>query len=166
VIEVARLIADPPPEGLVQYLEHWRDLVGATKPGDHQAVFDKMVWATDFLIDKLRLFQPLPAGMQCPEEVTIALAVLPKVRKRLAPMVAPRPKRRPTNIFHEACARVVVNACHRFGMPKAKDRLYEVCQAYWEACGGEEVRDWRRDVREILAGPPWLDRTLEAYISR
>jgi hypothetical protein len=172
MIEVAKLIADPVPDGLVDYLDHFRDLVGATRPEDRQVIFDRMLWSCDHLIHHLPFFEHLPAGLQCPEDVAIALHVLPRVRRLLAPMVKPKATNRPTNVFKLTAAEVIVVACRHLHPRITRDRQHEVCQSYWEACGGEvgDADDWWRHCTKARTSDCHLQeqafKACAAYVSR
>jgi hypothetical protein len=166
---VAALILNPPPAALIDYLEHFRDLIGASKPGDHQSISDKMIWSIDHLIRWLPAFQHLPAGMGCPKDIAIALEVLPRVRKYLEPMLAPKARNRPTNVPKKAVAEIIVTACRHYHPEIARGRLYEVCETYWQACGGApgDLDHWWRLVTPALkAKHPFFEMVLTTHGSR
>jgi hypothetical protein len=151
--KVAKLIADPVPEGLVDYLDHFRDFIGSAKPGHRRDEFARMIWSIDFLIPRLEGFQHLPLGLQCPDDVADVLRALPRIRRMLEPMAKPPGRKRPPNVFKKDCAGVVVVACRRFNPDITRDRLHEICQAYWEACGaaGGDAGDWWWHCTEAFA---------------
>jgi hypothetical protein len=136
--EVARLIADPPPEWMIVGLEHFSDGLAPTNVDREHffRVIDQMRDATDTLLRWLPLFEHLPYGLSCPKEVEVALAVLPSIRASLERVQ--RKPGKPPNVPQELCAGVISEAWRRhYGQVNPRsDRLYEACQAYWEACGG------------------------------
>jgi hypothetical protein len=164
--EVEKLIADPPPPGLIDYLGHFRDFVGASRPDARREMFGRMIWSIDYLVDYLSFFQQLPLDMQCPDDVAVALTVLPRIRKMLAPAAEPPGRKRPVNVFKKTAAAIIVTACRRFHWPISRDELHNICQAYWEACGAPEgdAGDWWRHGTEALAGEHHLaERAISAY---
>jgi hypothetical protein len=168
--EVAKLIVDPPPDGLSDYLEYFREFVGATRARaqDLPNPWDEMVRSCDHLIRWLPTFQSTPLKYYS-NDVAIALTVLPRIRRTLALMVEKPGRKRPPNVFKKTAARVVVTACRRLCWPIGRDALHEVCQAYWEACGAAsgDAGDWWRDVTKALKSDhPFFEKLLTAYISR
>jgi len=156
---VGRTIAGgPPPKWLMRGLGHFSDHLGAVaittgEAKRFNAMFSRMSDAADRLIKGLPLFENLRLGLQCPDDVAIALDVLPRIKKTLALLAKPSGKKRP-NVLRVTCAAVVVEAW-RLSRGKAEprsDQLYRACEEYWKACGGEpigpkgDIGNWRRHV--------------------
>jgi hypothetical protein len=122
---------------MITGLEHFRlDLKPGMIDRDHFfRVFKQMRDATDTLLRYLPLFEHLPFGMSC-SKVQVVLALLPSIRKELARIQ--RKPGKPPKIEQRLCASVIVETWRRHhGEVKPRsERLYEACQAYWEACGG------------------------------
>ena len=116
--------------------------------------------ATDRLIKFLpQAFSRLPYGVRYPDDVAIALSVLPKIKERLAKsMNAPRRKggQKP-NVPRKVCVDVVIEAWRIVhGKPKPESpELWTACNEYWQACGreyrGSDVDTWREDCRDAVA---------------
>ena len=172
--EVASIIAKGlPPEWLVLGLEHFSGLLGLdpmTSDEDKQIrkSLSEMDYAADLLIRRLPLFAILHAGVQCPDDVALALDVLPRIRKLLACVAKPPARKggQHPNTLRKICAAVVVEAwriIHRKPEPRSVE-LWEACNKYWQACGGEyrgEVVDnWRRDAEEAAEGNNAFIRTV------
>jgi hypothetical protein len=162
-IPVARTIAVPPPEWLMVGLEHFSGFVGASQStrDEHQRftkVVERMYAATDLLIKYLPMYSFMPAALAIPEDVKVALDVLPRIKKDLARVINRKPRGggpRP-NVLRGVCAAVIVEAwklVHRKVEPRSI-KLLEACDAYWRACGGkhrgEDIENWRRDVEQAV----------------
>jgi hypothetical protein len=172
--KVALTIAKgPPPEWLVLGLEHWSGFLGLDAVTSNEAkgfakIFGDMDYATGLLIKWLPLFNATPAGLQCPDDVAIALDVLPRIKKVLALLAKPSKRgggKRP-NMQRKACAKVIVEAwrlIHRDPEPYSP-KLWDACNEYWLACGreyrGEDVETWRRDAGEAVKRPDALIRAV------
>jgi hypothetical protein len=163
-IPVARIIADPPPEWLMVGLEHFSGFVGggrSTSDEDKRStkIFGRMHDAADLLIKYLPLYSSMPSGLSIPDDVIIALDVLPRIKKDLARVVNRKPRgggQRP-NVRRQFCAAVVVEACKLLHekMPPKETLIANACNEYWQACGGEYRGDdyaeaWRRDVEQAI----------------
>jgi hypothetical protein len=111
---VARLIADPVPPGLLDYLEYFRDFVGAARPDPRRDKFGQLLYSIDDLMEWLPFFQHLPLGLECPDDVAVALKVLPRVRRLLEPLAVPPGRKRLPNVFKQTAAEIIVTACRRF----------------------------------------------------
>jgi hypothetical protein len=105
------------PEWLLSGLAYLSELVGANiKTPDWQKeqkrTFEAMQNAADLLIKKLSIFAPGVLGFQCPDDIAVALVVLPKIRDHLGLLIEPSSRKggpRP-NILRKFCAAVVVEA--------------------------------------------------------
>jgi len=133
-----------PPEWLLCGLEHFSSFVGeepitTAEANKLRPIITRMHYELGHLIELLPLFQHLPLSLECPDDVAVALEVLPRIRAALAIIAKPPRKKRP-NVPHQFCAAVVVEAWTLIhGKPDPlPDRLREACQEYWEACGGGE----------------------------
>lgn len=155
---VGALIAQgPAPAWLVLGLEHFSFGIGGgdfTKEDQKKfaEVLEEMERACDTLIQSLPLLEHIGFGVQCPEEVRVALEILPVIKAGLphtTRIIATRPA-----TTQGICAAVVVEACKFFDEPKPSgETLCAVCQAYWVACGRGELdrTDWPRDVKQAIA---------------
>lgn len=171
-IPVARIIANPPPEWLMIGL----GFAGASRStsDEHQRftkVVERMYAATDLLIKYLPMYSFMPAGLAIPEDVKVALDVLPRIRKDLTRIVNQKPRGggpRP-NVPRGVCASVVVEAwklVHGKAEPRSI-KLLQACDAYWQACSGEtrgeDVENWRRDVEQaVTTNQEWIRDILVA----
>jgi hypothetical protein len=175
--KVAALIANgkPAPDWLPRGLAHFHSFVSEAPITTQEAkrlrpIIDRMHGDLDYLIKFLPLFQRLPL-LSCPDDVAVALDVLPRIRKVLA-VIALSPRRKRPNVRRQFCAAVVFEAWSLIhgGRPSPiPDRLREACQEYWEACGGGAggIEDWRRHVKEAAATENGLIRkVLSAYTTR
>jgi hypothetical protein len=153
---VAEMIArSPPPEWLITGLEHFSDFVAAEQTSrDDAKEYGRQLWrmhdAADVLIKWLPLFGHLPAGHAFPDDVLIALDVLPRIRGSLARALAAEGSW--ADEHRKTCAAVVVEAwqlCRRKTEPSS-ERLWEACNEYWQACGREYriAESWKRDAIE------------------
>jgi len=108
--------------------------------------------ATDVMLRWLPMYQHLGWGFQCPNEIKVVLAMLPSIQAnldRLKPHTG-----RPKDAKRDVCAAVVVEAWQLLHgeIKRRSEELYEICNAYWRACGGEEIGEtsdrtnWRRAV--------------------
>lgn len=154
--EVGALIAKGPAPGwLILGLEHFsRGVAGGdfTKE-DHKKfveVFEEMERACDTLIQWLPLYEHIGFGIQCPDEVWVALRVLPLIKADL-PRITRKIGRRP-DTGQGICAAVVVEAWKFFGEAEPpSEALFEACQAYWAACGRGQTDNWPRNVEQAIA---------------
>jgi hypothetical protein len=175
--DAATIIAKgAPPKWLLCGLDHFSTFVGnQTKtPRDEMRHFVKIIIprmhdAADLLIKKLPMFQGLPVSVECPNEIAIALAVLPRVKEYLSKaMTLPSW----ADVRHKTCAVVVVEAWTLIrGKPnRLPEQLRSACREYWEACDGGDSGDddWRRHVKEAAANSEytWIRQILSAYKSR
>jgi hypothetical protein len=109
--------------------------------------------------------------MRCPDDVAVALAVLPKIKQRLAKAMN-APKRaggQKPNVRRKACAAVVVEAWRiARGKPEPDSRnLWDACDEYWQACGheprGQIGQNWQRDAVDAVAvDHKWIRQILLA----
>src|SRR6516164_3230175 len=84
--EVAQSIANgEPPEWLVSGLEHFSAFIGSddTVPADAKDIFQQMHDAADVLLKYLPIFQHLPLGLPCHDEVQVVLGALPGLKEKL-----------------------------------------------------------------------------------
>jgi hypothetical protein len=155
---VAVLIAKGPAPGwLILGLEHFSLGIagGDFTKADRKKfveVFEEMELACDILIQGLPLYEHIGFGIQCPDEVRIALDFLPLVKAGL-PHTTRLIERRP-DTREGICAAVVVEAWKFFGKADPpSEALYKACQAYWAACGRAELgrTNWPRDVEQAIA---------------
>jgi hypothetical protein len=163
--DVARIIAKGnPPEWLVIGLDHFSELVcpdNRTTPAEDRQrdeIYERMQAAADYLIKYLPIFSRVGFS----EDVAVARSVLPKIRKLI-----PRRTRR-TNILHQVCTSVVVEAWHLIhGKPEPRSvPLLTACNEYWLACGGEyrgqDIENWRRDAQDATKHP---DKLIQGVLS-
>jgi len=114
---VAHTIAKgDPPEWLVLALANFQDLVGGeiTSEEDRRygQITEQIHDATGKLITWLPAFMHMPSVIKPPDEVHIALEVLPKIKAYLARAMNQPPRKggpRP-NIERQVCAAIVVEA--------------------------------------------------------
>jgi len=135
---VARKIANgPPPKWLVLGLAQLSTFVGGKRAREFPITLVHDAAAT--LIKFLPAYLHLPAGMYIDADVPTTIAVLHRVKADLSRLMARKRKGRPPNVQRRSI------------------ELLNVCNDYWRACGhntrGEDVENWRRDVRYVLAHP-------------
>jgi hypothetical protein len=175
--KVAALIAKgPAPEWLVLGLEHFSGFLGldpltSDQVKRFQKIFGQMDYSAGYLIKWLPMFassMPVMAGIQCPDDVAIALDVLPRIKKVLARAAKPSTRKggqRP-NMQRIICAKVVVGEWRLIhGKPEPRSvEVYDACNKYWQACGGEyrgeDIENWRRDVEEAADADDIYIRTI------
>jgi hypothetical protein len=166
---VARLIAegDPPP-WLVAGLEHFSQWIGveitAEERRHFESVVEQMQGSIQFLMRWLPMYVHAGYGEKCPDDVALALYVLPKVKAHLDLLPDDRVGRRPDH-QHEICAAIVVES---WGLVRGKvqprsDELMLACRDYWIACGGkgrgeiDDLDNWKRDIeRAIKTNHKWI----------
>ena len=151
-----------PPEWLVLALANFQDFVGGeiTSEEDRRyaQITAQMHDAAGKLITWLPAFMHMPSVLKPPDEVRIALEVLPKIKAYLACAMnqSPRKGGRKPNIERHLCAAIVVEACtliHGKAEPRS-EWLYRACNEYWQACGHEyRSEGWRRDVEDAINNP-------------
>jgi hypothetical protein len=156
----AMITKGPEPEWLILGLEHFSLGIagGDFTKEDHQKfveVLERMEQACDTLIQWLPVYKHMGFGVQCPEEVWIALQVLPLIKADL-PHTGRKIGRRP-DTGQGVCAAVIVEAwklCRGKVAPRS-EALYAACQAYWRACGGagdtDDQTNWRWNVEQAIA---------------
>jgi len=165
---VGALIArGPVPSWLMLGLEHFSFGIGAgdfTKDDRKKFVdvLEEMERACHTLIQGLPLYKHIGFGIQCPEEVRIALDILPLIKADL-PHTNRIIQRRP-DTRQGICAAVVVEAWKFFGEAEPpSDALYEACQAYWTACGRGQMTNWPQIVEQAIADDNgWITETFRA----
>jgi hypothetical protein len=165
---VGALIArGPVPAWLILGLEHFSfGIAGGDFTKDDQKkfveVFEEMERACDTLIQGLPLYKHIGFGIQCPDEVWVALDVLPLIKAGL-PHTTRIIERRP-DTTQGICAAVVVEAWKFFGEAEPPtEALYEACQAYWTACGRGQTTNWPRNVKQAIADDNgWITQTFRA----
>ena len=169
---VARSIAQGDlPEWLLVGLTQFSPGIGDdTSDVDIKPVVEQMQAATDTLIKYLPIFGDLGFGQPCPDEVAIALHVLPRIKEDLD-RLAKRRMGRPPDAQRDMCAAVVAMAwklLHGKIEPQSL-RLEEACGEYWRACGGKQIgewdlaENWRRHIeRAADADYSWVEDFLVA----
>jgi len=169
---VARSIAKgDPPKWLVAGLTHFSNGIGSdTSDIDIYLMIERMQGATDTLIKWLPTYKHLGFGLPCPEEVAIALKVLPSIKEDLD-RLAKKPIGRTPDAQRDVCAAVVARAwkiIHGKAGPRSR-HLQEACTEYWQACGGKQIGDydnpenWRRPIeRALTADHDWVEELLRA----
>jgi hypothetical protein len=156
-VDVGRRIAKAdPPLWLLVGLTHFSADIGKDTSKYRQQFNDivgQLSNATDVMLRWLPMFQHLGWGAECPDEIKVVLAMLPRIKAdldRLKPNTG-----RPKNARRDVCAAVVVEAwqlLHGKVRRRSEEQLYEACNDYWRACGGEEIGEtsdrsnWRRAV--------------------
>ena len=170
---VARSIAQgDPPEWLLVSLTHFSPGIGDEDPSDIDMykIIEEMKSATDTLIKWLPAYQCFPFGYPCPEEVPIALHVLPRIKEDLDKLAKKR-MGRPPDAQRETCAAVVAMAWKLlYGKIEPQSlKLQQACGEYWQACGGKQIggsdlaENWRRPIERVLAdGYPWIEDFMSA----
>jgi hypothetical protein len=161
---VARAIAKgPPPKWLALGLAHFSSFVG-TNPAPRRFPIAHVHDAASTLIKFLPAYLHLPAGMYIDADVPTTIAVLRRVKADLARLMKRKRKGRPPNVQRRECARVVIEAWSliRGDVEPRSIELLNACNDYWRACGhdtrGEDVENWRRDVRYVIRHPHPLIR--------
>jgi hypothetical protein len=105
-----------PPDWLVPALDFFSgfiasDPVSSKERKQQDKILTRMQDAADYLAKHLPLFTRLSLGLRCPDDVAVALAVLPKIKKRLAHAILPkRAGGQHPNVERKVCAAVVVEA--------------------------------------------------------
>jgi hypothetical protein len=173
--DVARKIAkgDPPKSlvlGLTQFSNgNW------TVTSDENRRFDTMIQRMDdaagVLLRGLPMWEHLPFGLQCPDDVAVVLDTLPRIKKDLNRVAKQKQIGRRPNAQREICAAVIVEAWKIIhGRPKLRsDQLLEACSDYWRACGAKQIggwdnpENWRRTVKRALrTNHSWIGQILLA----
>jgi hypothetical protein len=168
-VTVAAMVAKGPAPGwLILGLEHFSFGIAAddfTKE-DHKKlveVLEQMERACDTLIHGLPIYRHIGFGVQCPDEVSIALEVLPMIKADL-PNTGRKIGRRP-DTGQGVCAAVIVEAwklCRDKTGPRSQG-LYEACQAYWSACGRADLTNWRSNVKQAIGTDNgWIRQAFQA----
>ena len=172
---VARSIAKGnPPKWLLVGLTQFSQGIGFDTSGtdNFDTIVERMQDAAHVLLTSLPIYKHLGFGLPCPEEVALALQVLPRIQEdldRLAKLKN-RKGRRP-DAQREVCAAVIAIAWKLLhGKPEPRsDKLLEACYDYWRACGGKQIgevdgiENWRRPVERALAtGHEWIEQFLLA----
>jgi hypothetical protein len=162
-IPVARIIAkgEPPPWLLIG-LNHFGSYI-ASDTSDKRKLFQNAVEQMDRAAEVLLrwlpfYYQSMGYGAQCPDEVTVVLASLPRIKKDLELLSRKRTGRRP-DVRREICAAVIIEAwklIHGKAEPRSQ-QLEQACKDYWGVCGGAEIgatddpENWRRPIERALA---------------
>src|SRR5258708_39803808 len=105
MLEVAKLIADPPPRWLVLMLEQFAvrpNKVKIDKKFFHSTV-DNIDRACTVLLRWLPAWEHMPFDMQCSKEIKAVLAALPSIQTDLARLRRRSPGR-PTKFAQTTCA--------------------------------------------------------------
>jgi hypothetical protein len=158
-VDVGRRIAKgEPPLWLLIGLNHFSGSIGTDASGERKQfgnVVEQMNDAAGVLLKWLPIYQHAGYGFQCPDDVTVVLEALPRIKRDLD-LLGDEGLDRPPNVRREVCAAVVVEAW-RLLHGKAElrsEKLYEVCGEYWRACGGDpkgetdDLENWRRPVKD------------------
>jgi hypothetical protein len=161
---VARTIGGgDPPKWLVAGLTQFSPGIGSNRSNhradvDVHAIIERMLGAIDTLITWLPAYKHFPFGLPCPDDVTIALGVLPQIKKdlnRVAKVI--KSKGRRPDAARVVCAAVVTRAWKIVhGQPSKSRHVQEACCEYWRACGGKQIggwdwpENWRRTIDEAL----------------
>jgi hypothetical protein len=169
--EVAVSIAKgEPPEWLLPGLTFFSGFIydanriPKSTPRQTKRTLDQMDRAAELLIKKLPMLFPTTLGIELPQDVAIALVVLPHIRERIARGLAKRDKSpeekrdKASMMSPDTCAAVVTEAWERIhGKVEARsDYLYKTCRQYWIACGHEQyeesIDNWRYRVEKVAGG--------------
>jgi hypothetical protein len=177
-VATARLVANgSAPEWLMLGLAHFSEIIAEEPiPSDEarrlSQTIKRMHDAADYLIKWLPTFYHT-ALLDFPDDVAVALRALPRVKRFLAKVMntpsragEPRP-----DVRRQTCAGVVVEAWRIVhGEPEPESpKLWEACNAYWQACGheyqGNDTDTWERDCRSVADGNygRWIRVVLLAY---
>jgi hypothetical protein len=166
---VARLIAKgDPPTWLVAGLEHFSQWIGVEISAEDRRSFERTVEQMQASITYLMRWLPIYVhagyGEKCPDDIALALYVLPKVKAHLDLLPDDRVGRRP-NVQREICAALVIESWRliRDKVRPRSDELMRACRDYWIACGGkgrgreDDLDNWQRDVeRAIETDHKWI----------
>jgi hypothetical protein len=164
------MIVSPPPQWLAVGLQYFKEgITGPRLTAAERKQFDsrleRMQKSVDYLIKQLPTFNSIILGIQAPKDVTVALEVLP----RISALLASRLNRSKRDVKYRMCAAVVVKAWQivHGNLPQRSELLYEICEAYWLACGQDprvnentNFANWRRDVE--AGGQDWIGEILLA----
>lgn len=175
-VEVARRIAKgEPPLWLLIGLTHFGEGIGTDTSDVRKQlknIVEQMHDAAGVLLKWLPLYQQPQYGLKCPDDVTVVLDALPRIREDLE-RVNKQGLGRPPNVRREICAAVAVEAW-RLLRGKAElrsEELYEVCSEYWRACGGgeigetDDIENWRRPVK-VGSDLIWVRDVLSAIAAQ
>jgi len=160
-LDVARMIANgPPPYWLLCLLTHFGKSIGTDISSKEMAEFkdeiDRMRNAAATLQRLLPAFWFMGQGVQPSKDFVMVLKGLPGVRKELE-RLSERQSYRTADANRAVCAAVVVEAWSHIRGEKVRSGklIYEACEAYWVACGGEPMGlkgsvegIWRRRVAD------------------
>jgi hypothetical protein len=171
--DAAKLIANPPPVWLIDGLAHFSGFVsGEHVTSDYTPIIARMHDAAACLIKWLPIYEHLPLGLRCPDDVAVALEVLPRIKEDLARIVN-RPGRaggQKPNTPRKVCAAVIVEAwriIHKKPEPYSR-HLWDACTAYWQACG-QSYRpgdNWERDAKAAVAdNHEWIRLIFQGLIA-
>jgi hypothetical protein len=111
--------------------------------------------AVDTLMRWLPAYRHIGGWQSRSNDVEVMLAVLPRVKADIARLNRERKGRGP-DIRREICAAVILE-CWTLARGEAQPRsekLYGACDAYWKACGNEDIGDlenWRHSVQRAFA---------------
>jgi hypothetical protein len=158
---VARIIAKGnPPKWLVPALTQFSWGIGKdTSDIEIGTIIERMQNAAHVLITWLPIFKGLAlSGFPYPEEVAVALRVLPRIKKHLDRVATLKGRKgRPLDAQRVVCAAVVARAWKIIHGKASKSRyVQEACDEYWRACGGKPIADfvnyenWRRPIDRAL----------------
>jgi hypothetical protein len=168
---VARIIANPPPKWLPDYLEQFRAFVGIERLSEKERrwakqLTEQMHHSIDHLIRWLPALAMYPGLGHLPNvaaDVATATAALSRLKAELDRR-PPQAGGRPPNTQAQWCAAVVVEAWKdiRRTVEPRSDEVLEACAAYWEVCGQPErdAGNWWRDTKHALANPNKVVQTL------
>jgi hypothetical protein len=175
-VDVAQRIAKgEPPLWLLISLNHFSGSIGTDASGERKHfgnVVGLMNDAASVLMRWLPIYQHAGYGLQCPEDVTVVLDALPRIKRDLD-RLNKQGLGRPPNVRREICAAVVLEAwklLHGKAEPRS-GQTEQACKDYWQACDGSEIDDhendrewnWRRDIKRALTTDhQWIRKILLA----
>ena len=173
-VEVGRRIAKgEPPLWLLIGLTHFSGSIGSDASDLRERfknIVEQMHDAAGVLLKWLPIYQQPGYGLQCPDDVTVVLDALPRIKKDLERLNR-QGLGRPPNVRREICAAVVVEAW-RLIRGKAEPRSGETeqaCKDYWQTCGGgptgkiDDRENWRRTIKDALTTDhQWIRKILLA----
>jgi hypothetical protein len=156
--DVAKLIANPPPEWLVSGLGFFVNIIRDTGASDQRIdEIDRLMNAIKTLRRLLPLYLALPIGpalYRGPVDALVVLDALPRIERRLERVV--RPSKRTPDVLRSLCVAVILEASRlvRDKVQPQSKIAYLAYNEYWKACGNQPIgddRNWDRPIKRAMA---------------